>query len=303
MLRGSAACIVMVMLLLSPAQSARAETVVLPPDMADTEGTGFFFRPLGVSPETTQYVYGSSLLAGVPAGSLIVGYQYRADGDLHGRPASPQVTFTDYQVTVSTSNFPPGSLSRAFADNIAGDAVMARDGELSFASDDVTIGDSPNPFGPFVGFTTPFIYRGGDLLLTTRHTGGGFRNQVTVDVDEDASALQSVFSDGVDATTGFALGAAPIIQLSFVPEDPFEQAMALSGQVDALVAGGLLNHGVGRSLLAKLKLETKGVLDAGAVAAFVNEVEALLRSRRLAPAHADPLLAAARALAISVTVD
>lgn len=280
---------------------AHAEAIVLPPDMAAVEGTGSFTRPLSSEDQTTQYAYDSSLLAGVPAGSLITGFQFRPDRAVR-IPDSPLVIYENYEVTVSTSNFAPGSLSSAYADNIADDAVVARYGALAFAADDIPIGGSPNAFGPFIGFTTPFSYRGGDLLLTIRHTGGGLRNLVLVDVREDDTALQSVFSDGADATVGFALGgAAPIIQITFVPENPFEQAAVLADQVAVLVANGLLNSGQGQSLVSKLTLTGRGRPDAGRIGAFINELQALLDSGRLTPAQADPLLAAARALLFSVT--
>ena len=289
---------------------AHADAIVLPPDMAAVEGNGAFFRPLGSDDQTTQYAYGSSLLAGVPAGSLITGFQFRPDRSAR-IPDSPLVIYQNYEVTVSTSNFAPGSLSSAYADNIADDAVVARDGVLAFAADDIPIGGSPNAFGPFIDFTTPFIYRGGDLLLTVRHTGGGL-GFVLVDVreddvhedhvHEDDTVLQSVFSDGVAATVGFALaGAAPIIQITFVPENPFEQAAALADQVAALVAGGVLNRGQGQSLVSKLPLTGRGQPDAGRIGAFINELQALLDSGRLTRAQGVPLLAAARALLISVT--
>ena len=236
---------------------AHADAIVLPPDMTAVEGNGAFFRPLGSDEQTTQYAYGSSMLAG------------------------------------------------------ADDAVVARDGVLAFAADDIPIGGSPNAFGPFIGFTTPFIYRGGDLLLTIRHTGGGL-GFVPVDVreddvheehvHEDDTVLQSVFSDGVAATVGFALaGAAPIIQITFVPENPFDQAAALADQVAALVAGGVLNRGQGQSLVSKLTLTGRGQPDAGRIGAFINELQAMLDSGRLTRAQGVPLLAAARALLISVT--
>jgi len=254
-------------------------------------------------------VYGSSLLAGVPAGSLITGFRFRPDRAASA-PKSPRVIFENYEVTVSTSNFPPGSLSPTYAHNIAGDAVVARDGPLALASEDIPIGGSPNAFGPFIGFTTPFAYRGGELLLTIRHTGGGPGNSVLVDVREDDHEddvqedipLQSVFSDGVAATEGFALaGAGPIIEVAFVPENPFEQAAALADQVAALVAGGLLNGGQGRSLVSKLTLTGRAKPDAGRIGAFIDELQALLDSGRLTAAQVDPLLAAGRALLFSLT--
>ena len=207
------------LLLCQTAQSADAATFVLPPDLAAVEGNSSFFRPLGATAQTTQFVYDSSLLAGVPAGSAITGFQFRPDGPNGRTPESEVVVYASYEVTVSTSNFAPGSLSSTYADNIAGDAVLVRDGAFAFAADDVATGGSPNAFGPLISFATPFTYNGGDLLITIRHSGGGALNQVPVDVQEDESTLQSVFSDGADATTGFALGgAAPVIQIIVVPE-------------------------------------------------------------------------------------
>ena len=219
-------------------QSADADMVVLPPEFATVEGDGFFFRPLGTSPQTVQYAYGSSLLAGVPRGSAITGFQYRADHPVRP-PESPIVVFANYEVTVSTSTFAPGSLSAIFADNIASDAVLARHGALTFAADDVPTGGAPNAFGPLIDFTTPFIYHGGDLLLTIRHTGGGIGNTVVVDVQGDDNRLQSVFTDEADATEGFALaGSAPIIRVAYDVPEPATLLLLSAGLLSVAAAAG-----------------------------------------------------------------
>jgi uncharacterized membrane protein len=84
--------------------------------------------------------------------------------------------------------------------------------------------------------------------------------------------------------------------LASPPRSPAELILELASEVEALEAAGVLNKGQANSLLAKLGAAYKKIEKSQpAVAvyqleAFVNEVEAMLRSQRLSLEQAQPLL-------------
>jgi uncharacterized membrane protein len=84
--------------------------------------------------------------------------------------------------------------------------------------------------------------------------------------------------------------------LSTAPEAPAELILEAAVEVEALEAAGILNKGQANSLLAKLgaaykKIEQgKPAVAVHQLEAFIHEVEAMLRSGRLTPEHAEPLI-------------
>ena len=81
--------------------------------------------------------------------------------------------------------------------------------------------------------------------------------------------------------------------------DPLQAIQALINDVESLVAQGVLNHGNGNALISKLEaarkqLERGHIRPAGnQINAFINQVEAFIRSRKLTPQQGQPLIDAA----------
>ncbi|HST19868.1 MAG TPA: right-handed parallel beta-helix repeat-containing protein [Blastocatellia bacterium] len=81
--------------------------------------------------------------------------------------------------------------------------------------------------------------------------------------------------------------------------DPLQAIQALISDVESLVAQGILNHGNGNALISKLEaarkqLERGHIRPAGnQINAFINQVEALMRSKKLTPQQGQPLIDAA----------
>jgi len=81
--------------------------------------------------------------------------------------------------------------------------------------------------------------------------------------------------------------------------NPLQAIQALINDVESLVAQGVLNHGNGNALISKLEaarkqLERGHVRPAGnQINAFINQVEAFIRSRKLTPQQGQPLIDAA----------
>src|SRR5262249_26979599 len=113
-----------------------------------------------------------------------------------------------------------GTLSPNFAENIGPDAVVVRSGPLTIPANFFPGGSSPNPFA-LIPFSTPYVYRGGDLLLTIRHSGRSGTMTVRTDGNTVDSFGRAIFGEGPDATTALSLNANyPITELVFqaVPE-------------------------------------------------------------------------------------
>ena len=78
--------------------------------------------------------------------------------------------------------------------------------------------------------------------------------------------------------------------------NPLQAIQALIDDVESLVAQGVLNRGNGNALISKLEaarkqLERGKIRPAGnEINAFINQVDALIRSRRLSPQQGQPLI-------------
>src|SRR5262249_46372646 len=93
------------------------------------------------------------------------------------------ITWSGYQVVLSTSPNDVAHISNTFANNIGADAVTVRDGPLTLPTNSFVGGavfPDINPFYLMIPFSTPFTYNGGTLSVTIRHkdsdaTSGGAR--------------------------------------------------------------------------------------------------------------------------------
>ena len=139
--------------LLAMITPAEAASIVVPPGNAAVEGNAAVDLLLK-DPRTTQFVYDDSLLAGMPAGSLVTGMRFRQKG---GRPTGPTTdqTWADYNVVMGPSNFAPGSLDSTFADNIGAGSTTVMSGPLTVLADSFPGGAVPNAFGPLFGVHNP----------------------------------------------------------------------------------------------------------------------------------------------------
>src|SRR2546426_6496065 len=149
-----------------------ADFIVVPNVFATVEGPVALVTPVNSLPSTNQIVYAASELEGIPIGSPITGLTYRLQGGFSSWPFSDRI-WTMYNIQLSTSLSPPGSLSPTFDNNIGPDAVTVRSGALTIPTNSFPGGATPNAFGFELLFTKPFVYNGSDLLITTRHTGNG----------------------------------------------------------------------------------------------------------------------------------
>jgi hypothetical protein len=184
----SAAC-----LLLMPTARASASTIVAPNANTAAEGDAFTIALFGHDTAAFQWVMAASQFSAITSGSMLTAIGFRLDGGQSTGPSSP-TAFSSWDLELSSSLHPAGSLDATFANNIAANAVTVRSGALTLPANFFTGGAGPNPFS-FIAFTTPFVYTGGDLLVTLRYLGGPSNG-----LDNDARSLGQI--PGIGDTVG-----------------------------------------------------------------------------------------------------
>lgn len=179
--------------------------IVLPGAYSASEAPASIATPLTNSDSTFQWVFASSSLVGLNPGTAIVGIGFRLDGGSSDRPGV-DLTYSTWDLQLSQSNNPAGSLSATFADNIAADVVTVRSGPLAIPAGSLPGGPGPNSFN-FIAFTTPYVFSGGDLLLTLRQDNTGGAPLVAVDgvgLADLAGVADTVRATSATETTGTA---------------------------------------------------------------------------------------------------
>lgn len=163
--------LIMALGLLLMAAPARAQTVV-PAAYAGTAGNGGLRITHGINALTYQMQIAASQLGGIAVGERITGLSFRLDDiDTVG---SPEISFADYEITLARAANAMGSMSANFAANMLNPAKV-RDGAMTLAANSLPyngVPESVQPFGSEIGFQTPYIYQGGDLIIHISHTGG-----------------------------------------------------------------------------------------------------------------------------------
>jgi hypothetical protein len=194
-----------------------ATPLVIPGGFASTEAGSADSAPLGIDVQRLQQVFGVSMLNDLGIGAIITGLTFRVDSGYGGIAAQ---TIENYEIRLSESRNAPGFLSAVFANNRGADEVIVRSGPLVIHPGDFPAGGRPNPFGLMIQFTTPYVYRGGPLLLEVAQDGfpaGG----TWVDADYRTSlSAQTGFGTGFSATTadvGF-YNEAIVVEFDVVPE-------------------------------------------------------------------------------------
>jgi hypothetical protein len=206
-------------------------SLVLPNGNTAVEGNTQTVIPLSSNPWTFQWVFPASQLASVPLGSQITGIAFRLDTSA---AAQPNISFSQWNLQVSTSPNGPGTLSGTFAANIGADVVTVNSGPLSVNTSIYPFGGNPNGFGPFIPFSTFYTYNGGNLLFTLNATGNG-----SAQIPLDANSVDANGSTVGNPAFGSASGNPnffnyPITEISFttgVPEPTTWALLSLTGVV------------------------------------------------------------------------
>jgi hypothetical protein len=231
-----------------PAALARADFVVVPNAYANVQGTIGVGTILRDQPRTLQVVYSASQFASVPLGSRITAVAFRLEAGQATYPPTDR-HYDGYSIQLSQSLNAPGSLSGTFAENIGADVVTVRSGPLDIAPLSINGGPGINPFDFVLSFTTPYIYEGGDLLMTLRESGNGVDFEF-VDAVANDSIGQAIAAIGDTATDNSSLNidSYPIAQFTYtggsVPE-PSSYVLLCAGVIGLLGSLQLRGKGIG----------------------------------------------------------
>ena len=200
---------------LAMAGVSRGGTIVVPNANTATEGASYLDGPFQGAAISLQWQLAGSQFASVPVGSQLTAIGFRLDGGDTNEPLTTE-TFTSWNLQLSASLNAIGSLSTTFANNIGAGDTSVYSGPLTILAGSLTGGAGPNPFF-FVTFTTPYIYNGGDVLLTLNHVASNGPSIRTDGVGVSAigdTVLQNDFS----AVTGVAeFYNLPVTAFQFTP--------------------------------------------------------------------------------------
>ncbi|MBY0111480.1 MAG: hypothetical protein K2Y21_01560 [Phycisphaerales bacterium] len=215
----------------------RADEIVTPNALAGLDGSGGLSTPLTTAPRTIQWVIARSQLAAIPVGSVISGMAYRVDAGSAAWPTTA-ATFNQYDVSIGSALYPPASASLTFAANAGPDTVLARSGPITFLPGLIPGGSTPpfpNSFGIYISFNNRYVYTGGDLCITLRHSGGPatacFTDAITT---SDAQSINVMALADFSSATG-SVGAktnAPVLRLRYAPPDNYSRAYPPLDQLD-----------------------------------------------------------------------
>lgn len=211
------------------ALAAHADEAVTPNASAAAEGSGGLSTSLSGSPRTLQWIIGRSQLAGIPVGSVITGIAYRLDAGQLSWPSNNS-TATQYDITIGSALNPPASASSTFAANAAPDTVTARSGPLLISAGAFPGSPaSPNAFAAFIPFTNRYVYTGGDLCITLRHSGfpglalNAFADAITTSDPLSANMVALADFSSASGTVG-AKTNAPVLRIRYAPPDNYSRA-------------------------------------------------------------------------------
>lgn len=198
--------------------------------------------------QVVQTIIAAGELQEIPVGSQITGITLRST-DAGAWPESG-LGFTQYQIDVSTAQARPGTLSALYANNEGADKVRVRSGPLSVLKQSFPGGAPVNAFGATIHFERAFVYQGGDLCITVRHSGSGSATTAaSMDAHASSSSSQMITSSGnINAGSGTRLNQGPVMRVEYNPSvvAPIEASATQggTGYPILLSAGGNVHQSV-----------------------------------------------------------
>lgn len=145
------------------------EYLVVPNAYNNTPGTSSFLGPLSATARTYQLLIHADQLTDFIDKTLL-GIAFRLPTSANASWPVVDIQILNYDIYLSGS-VNPSERSLVFAENIVGTQTQVRSDRFDIPMGSFTFGNSPNHFGPELGFDSPYLYTGGNLLIEIRHSG------------------------------------------------------------------------------------------------------------------------------------
>jgi hypothetical protein len=219
-----------------------ADVIVAPNANASVAGNGGLNTLLrdANNPRTYQVQIAASEL-GAAAGQQITGVQFRLQPSSANATPWPatDATWANYDITLAEAANPISSMSTTFASNMT-NPVVVRSGPLTMTANSYPGGataPTPNDWGFFISFTTPYTYNGGDLVIHFSHDGSNLSNNRFLDSISTTgpgygTAVRALSGTGYQVATGSA-ASFTIMQLTYIPAPSSLALLGLGGLVCA----------------------------------------------------------------------
>jgi len=203
------------LLLTMSATLSYAASVTIPSTVGAVDGDSSINSIFFSNDRTIQVVYPTSELTGLNIGDSIIGIAFRQDtGEVVG-PVTDLV-YPQYDIKLSQSVNGVGTLVQNPANTNHGpDLTTVHNGSLIITANSYPGGTNPNGFGPEIVFNTPYVYKGGDLLIEFSYIS----TSPSALILDATSSGELIAGNSYNSTTLLLRGSTniPVIQLSTVP--------------------------------------------------------------------------------------
>jgi len=220
--------------------NAVAQTHIVPPTFATTNGDATFLGPLTGTARTYQLLIHENQLTQM-VGARLTGISFRSSTATTTAWPTATAVYNNYDIYLSESVLPVNR-SFTFASNIVGVQKKVRFGTLSIPANSYPAG-GPSSFGPVITFDSAYAYAGGHLLLEIRHDGNVSEVSRSVNAIGTSNALYSTslsacWVGSYTGTTTTSQGNAVVVKFDYnvVPTTPVTSvAVATQGNVPATI--------------------------------------------------------------------
>ena len=166
--------------------TAKATTIVVPNNLATTEGNidnavPFNLAYANLTSRRYQQVFDASQFSSFTGPQLITQIAFRPDRRYGSAFSS---TLANIQIDLSTTNVDSDSINTLFSSNVGSDNTTVHDGALSLPSAFTGPAGGPKDFDIIINLQTQFIYNPGlgSLLLDIRNFSGGRTTELDAQV-------------------------------------------------------------------------------------------------------------------------